>query len=175
MIVGITSNAIQPCILVDLTLVSGTYHVWSGVGSLTVGATVYLGLGSLGSIGDVSEGIDVRADGTSITLSGIDPAIMADCLSDIQLGAPATVWFALFSDGAIVGTPYPLYVGTVDKPTIPISTESISITLNLENRMLNLQRPTMRRYDAGDQNYYYPGDSGFNWVQILNDTALQWG
>ena len=66
-------------------------------------------------------------------------------------------------------------MGTVDRPAIPVGPDKLTITLALENRMLNLQRPTMRRYTAGDQNYYFPDDSGFNWVEVLNDIALLWG
>jgi hypothetical protein len=137
-------------------------------------AKPYQGIGSLGSIGDISEGTEVKAEGATITLSGIDPALLNDCLNDIKLGAPVTLWLGLFSDGAVIAT-YPLYVGTVDRPTIPIGPDMISITLALENRMANLQRPSNRRYTASDQMYYFPTDSGFSWVETLNDIALVWG
>ena len=175
MLAAITSNLVSPCILVDLTLASGVQHIWSGVGSLVYGGTTYLGVGSLGQLGDVNEGTEVKADGSSITLSGIDPTLLNDSLLDIQLGAPVTVWFGVFQDGALLGDPYPLFVGTVDQPQIPISPDTIAITLKLENRMTNLQRASNRRYTAGDQNYYYSDDSGFNWVETLNDIALVWG
>jgi hypothetical protein len=175
MVAAITSNTVSPCILVDLTLATGVQHIWSGVGSLAYGGNTYLGVGSLGQIGDVAEGCEVKADGTSITLSGIDSTLLNDSLLDIQLGAPATVWFAVFQNGALLGAPYPLFVGTVDQPTIPISADSIAITLKLETRMTNLQRASNRRYTSADQNYYYPADSGFNWVETLSDIALVWG
>ena len=50
----------------------------------------------------------------------------------------------------------------------------MTIALKLENRLVNLQRANMRRYTAADQNLYYPGDTAFNWVEILNDQALKW-
>ena len=175
MITAVTSNEVSPCVLVDLTLASGVIHIWSGVGSLVYDGNTYLGVGSLGQVGDVTEGSQVKADGTTITLSGIDPTLLNDCLLEIQLGAPATVWFAVFQNGALLGAPYPLFVGTVDQPMVPISADSIAITLKLENRMTNLQRASNRRYTASDQTYYFPSDSGFNWVETLNDIALVWG
>ncbi len=99
---------------------------------------------------------------------------MADTLNDIQVGAAVTVWLGLFVDGAIAAT-YPLFSGTVDKPTISVGVETITIALSLETRMANLQRATNRRYTAADQRNYYPLDSGFNWVEVLNDIALLWG
>jgi hypothetical protein len=175
MLGGLLSNAISPCFLVDLTFTSGAAHVWSGVGNLTYSGNTYTGVGSLGSIGDVIEGSTVRAEGTTVTLSGIDNTLLTECLSDIQIGAAATIWFGLLSGGAILGTPYPLYVGTVDKPSITVGPDSLSITLNLETRLAQLQRPTSRRYTSADQRYYYPDDIAFQWVEVLNDMALVWG
>lgn len=175
MITAITSNLASPCFLVDLTLASGVQHIWSGIGSLVYGGSTYLGVGSLGAVGDINEGCDVKADGTTITLSGIDPTLLNDCLNEIQLGAPVTIWFAVFQDGAIIGAAYSIFAGTVDQPVIPIGPETIAITLKLENRMTNLQRPSCRRYTASDQNYDHADDSGFNRVETLNDIALVWG
>jgi len=175
MITAVKSNDVSPCVLVDLTLATGVQHIWSGIGSLVYSGNTYLGVGSLGQIGDVTEGSDVKADGTTITLSGIDPVLLNDCLLEIQLGAPVTVWFAVFQSGAVLGAAYPLFVGTVDQPVVPISPDTIAITLKLETRMTNLQRASNRRYTASDQNYNYPSDSGFNWVETLSDIALIWG
>ena len=174
MIAGITSNSPMPCLLLDLTLVTGVQYVWSGVGTVTYNGNSYTGVGSFGSIGDIVEGTDVKADGTTVTLSGIDPKLMNDCLNEIQLGAPVTLWFALFSAG-VIATATPLFVGTVDKPMIPIRPDTLAITLNLENRMINLQRASNRRYTSGDQQYYYADDCGFHWVETLNDAAWVWG
>jgi len=77
--------------------------------------------------------------------------------------------------GAIIGAPYLIFSGAVDKPSVEISDQTMSITLALENKLVNLQRPSQRRYTAADQHIAYPDDMGFNWVEILNDIALRWG
>lgn len=174
MLSAFPSNAMALCYLVDIQLASGAAHVWSGVGSVVWNGNTYLGVGSLGAVGEVSEGSDVRADGTSIALSGIDPALLNDTVNDIQVGAPATVWLALFSEGTIVCA-YSLFAGTVDKPSLGVGPETFTIALGLETRMANLQRPSNRRYTSADQRNYYPLDSGFDWVETLNDIALLWG
>jgi hypothetical protein len=176
MISAITSNGpIGLALLVDLTLADHVEYVWSGVGSFVWSGHTYTGVGSLGSMGDVKEGIEVKAEGTSIGLSGIDPVLLNDCLNDIRVGAPVTVWFAIFEAGAMVGSPYPLFVGTVDQPALAIGVDSMAIQLKLENRMINHQRPTNRLYTSSDQQYYYPDDIGCHWVEQLSDIALVWG
>lgn len=175
MLAPLLSNEIRPCFLACIAFKSETIYCWTGAGTITYNGHSYLGVGDFGKIGQVSEGTDVQSYGATISLSGIDPTILTECLDDIQLGAPVTIDFALLdSNGNIYGIPCPLFVGTVDKPTISMGVEDISITLALENRMADLQRASQRRYTAADQQTYYPTDTGFNWVEMLNDLALKW-
>jgi len=172
----LASSFFRPAFLVMLTLRSSTQYMWSGVGPLVYSGNTYLGIGSLGQMGPISEGVEVKAEGTSLTLSGIDPALLNDCLTDIKVGAPAKIWFtALNVANHIIGTPYLLFSGQVDKPSITTGVETISISLALETRMFNLQRATQRRYTSADQRVLYPDDTGFNSVESLSDVALRWG
>lgn len=175
MIAPLTSNFIRPCFLVSIAFKSQTVYCWTGAGNLIYGGNTYLGVGDLGKLGAITEGSDVQAYGTTITLSGIDPNLLSESLTDIQLGAPVTIYFALLdSNGNIYGTPYPAFVGTVDKPSIQVGTSAVTISLALENRLSNLQRANQRKYTSADQDLYYPGDMAFNWVESLNDQALKW-
>jgi hypothetical protein len=148
---GLSAGTIMPVLLAQITFRSGAQYVWTGVGSLSYGGHIYLGVGSLAGIGVVVEGIDVQADGTTVTLSGIDPVLLAESMTDVQLGAPATIWFGLMSGGALLGSPAVLFKGQVDQPTVTHSGDTISISLKLENRLVNMQRASMRRYTAADQ------------------------
>jgi hypothetical protein len=170
---AITSNLVRPGLLADIEFHSQTVHCWSGPCPVAWNGNTYTGTGSFGKIGTIAGGTTVSASGTSIALSGIDPVLMGECLADIQLGAPVTLWLACFDQNLnVLGTPYALFVGTVDQPVLDISLEELAITLKLENRLVNLQRATLRRYTANDQNLYYPTDCAFNWVEILSDQAL---
>ncbi len=170
------TGAIFPIVLVMLTFKSGTRYVWTGIGTLVWNAQSFIGIGSAGSVGAISEGTEVTAAGTTVGLSGIDPVLQAECLTDIQLGAPAKIWFGLMTArGVLVGSPYLVFSGLVDKPTFSIAPETLSISLALESRLVDLSRASQRRYTAADQHRNYPDDTGFNWVEILNDISLRWG
>lgn len=175
MIAALQTGVIVPALLAELTFRSSIQHAWTGYGPLTWNGHTYLGVGSLAGMGTISEGMEVRADGTSVSLSGIDPTLYAASMDDIQLGASATIWFALLSGGVFIGTPYTLFKGQVDKPSVSTGADSITISLALENRLTNLQHATNRRYTAADQHILYPTDTAFNWVELLNDLALRWG
>ena len=67
------------------------------------------------------------------------------------------------------------FSGLVDVPTVTPGTDTISISLALENRMIDLARPTMSRYTSADQRLRYPHDSSMAWVEQLSDCSNKWG
>lgn len=172
---ALSNGLIMPAVLAMLTFASSTQFVWSGVGPLTWNGNTFIGGGGYVGMAPIVEGVDVEAQGTSVSLSGIPSTLLTECLTDIQLGLPAKIWFALFSNGSIIGTPYLHFSGTVDKPSVSIDVETSTITLALENKLTNLQRANQRRYTAADQHITFPDDTAFNWVEILNDIAIKWG
>ncbi len=175
MLTSLVSNAIIPAFLAQITFRSTTEYVWSGNGDIVYNGNTYRGVGSLGKVSMMTEGTDVHAYGLQISLSGIDASLLSESMTDVQIGAPATVWFVLLdASGNILGSPYALFTGVVDKPTVTPGIDTITISLALETRLANLQRGSVRRYTAADQQVYYPGDTGFNWVEQLNDQALRW-
>lgn len=172
---AVVTNRISLAILAILTFKSKTEYVWSGVGNLVYAGNTYLGVGSLGSVGAITESTDVHAYGTTVALSGIDPTLLGECLTDIKLGAPAVLLLALLdSSGNILGTPQTIFSGQVDKPSIEPGVKEVAISLALESKLTNLSRASNRRYTSADQQLYYPGDGFFNWVEQLNDIALKW-
>ncbi len=174
---ALSAGVLVPAFFAKLTFASGTYYAWSGYGNIVWNGQTFLGVGQLAEVGKVKESDDVRAEGMTLKLSGIDAALLGDCLNDIVALAPATVWIGLFNQttGSLIGTPATLFDGVVDVPTISPGTDEISITLNLENRMILLQRASARRYTTADQHISYPDDTSMGWVESLNDQALIWG
>jgi hypothetical protein len=173
---SIEDNNIRPALLAEIHFRSEVSYIWSGVGNLVYAGHTYLGVGSLGRISRIGAGVEVAAGGVTVALSGIDSNLFSESMTDIQLGAPARISFALLDPaGNILGTPYPLFVGLVDKPVVTPGLQEITIALALETRLTNLQRANARRYTAADQRLYYVDDSAFQWVEQLNDQALKWG
>lgn len=175
LLAALSNGLISPVFMAVLTFKSSTQYVWSGIGNLIFNGHTYKGIGSLGKIGAINEGVEVKADGTTVTLSGIDPVLLSDSMTDIQPGAPAKLYFGLISEGILIGTPYQLYSGTMDSPSVSVGDKTLSITIALENRMIDLSRPNARRYTSADQRIAYPTDSGFSWVEQLVDMSLLWG
>lgn len=174
MVTPLTGNLIVPAFLVTITFKSQTVNLWTGVGTIVVNGTDFLGVGDLGTMSPITEGTDVQAYGMSLTLSGIDPLLLSEALGDIQLGAPCTVSLVFLNQqtGAVLGSPYPIFSGNVDQPTVSVGMETISITLALENKLSDLMRASNRRYTSADQQAKFPSDNFCFMVEALNDQAL---
>jgi hypothetical protein len=177
LLAALSSSYCEPVHLMQIKFRTQTAYAWTGVGDLVWNGNTFKGVGSLGMLGDIKEGTEVRADGTSVLLSGIDPIYLAECLTDVWVGAPAYRWLGAVQPGTrtLIGTPYMLFSGQVDKPTHYTGPDKSTISLALETRLINHTRASNRRLTTVDQRANgYPDDTGFVWVERLNDTALDW-
>ncbi|MBB6144709.1 hypothetical protein HNQ77_002665 [Silvibacterium bohemicum] len=172
----LVSNQVSIAFLLQITFKSQTVYVSSTPFNLAWNGQTWLGVGDLASLSTVNEGTDIQAYGTSVTLSGIDPNLLKESLTDIQLGATANLYLAFLDpNNNIIGTPTCMFGGWVDQPSITPGVDSITISLALESSMINLQRGQMRRLTNADQQIDFPTDISMIWVPQLNFLALKWG
>ena len=178
-VAALNAGLFLPVFLVDLTFISGTYHLATTPYALAWNGNTYTGTGTLGEISTNKETINIEATGMTVTLSGVDPAILQECLDDVSIGAPATIWFGALNPanpGLLMGAPAIDYQGLIDAPSITTDTQQCSISLAIESRMLRLQSGgQQRRYTSADQRLLYPDDTFFQWVETNNDLALKFG
>jgi hypothetical protein len=160
---------------------SGQYYGASIGTDLSVLETASGGFGMYNSntSDSVTSVLNIDTVGFAVYYSSANgaPSLIQEAMSDYKLGGSAKVWFGLLQGGGLnfIGSPYLLFSGQVDQPSIELDTNTGTLTIDLENRLTNLFRPTSRRYTTADQHIEYPDDTGFNWVEVLNDIALRWG
>lgn len=173
---ALAAGTIRPFRAVQIGFRSQTVYAWSGVGPLVWNGNTFQGVGSLGNISAVQEGIGTQASGVTLELSGIDATLFGECMTDVQQGATARIWRGLVDETcSLIGTPYQLFRGQTDAPSFSLSGQEMKIALALESRIVNLQRSSSRRYTGADQRLSFPTDSAFGWVEQLNDLAVVWG
>ena len=63
----------------------------------------------------------------------------------------------------------------MDQPTIDVSGDAATITVNCENRLYEMNVPANRRYTQEDQQRDYPGDLGFQFVNSIQESQIFWG
>lgn len=135
----------------------------------------YAGVGDLGKISAVPEGAELQAYSGQLTLSGLDPAMIALALGSHYQGRKAWLWLALLdADHVPVGPPMLLFRGRMDTMHIEIG-DTAEITLVVQSRMADWENPRVRRYTNEDQQALFPGDKGLEFVPLMVEKKLNWG
>src|ERR1041384_2877308 len=115
MLTALQSKALQPVFFVQMSFVSTTVYVWTGIGSTTFNSQTWQGLGSLLSIGSMPEGTNVEARGIVVILSGIPSDLLSDAEGEFQVGLPVKVYLGLYSGGSLIASPVDSWAGKMDQ------------------------------------------------------------
>ncbi len=175
MLAAITSQQIQPALFVQIIFADDTIYLWSGYGSISWNSQTWTGVGMLGQISTIEEATTVEAKGVVLTLSGIDPTMLAEALQEVQLGASVTVWLGFFSGTSLIFSPIIAWAGRVDQPTFLIGGETASLSINCESRLLDMNVAVDRRYTLEDSQMDDPGDLYCMFVNSIQEITLSWG
>lgn len=176
MITALVAPVVRPFLLVQINLASTALNVWSGIGNLTWNAITWSGVGDFGSVSTLSEDSTIEAKGVTISLSGVPITDLTDTLTEVRMLKTASVYLGCFDENHnIIPDPILAYQGRVDLPTLDDSGETCSITINVENVLVDLNRSVFRRYTNEDQQLDYPGDTGFRFVPTIQEYTMTWG
>ena len=175
---AVQADEIHPIQLVKVNTSGGDVLVWTGIGDLVYDGDTYIGVGTLASVSQISERTDLSANGVSFTLSGIPSALISTALGQIQQGRLCQVWMGLLNtSGDLVSDPYELFAGFSDVTVITEQAETSTISIQAENRLVDLERPRIRRYTDEDQksDTANASDIGFEFIPSLQDKVITFG
>lgn len=172
----VTSSVLSPIVLVELDFDVVPLNMWSGISDLDWDSKTWTGAGNLLSFGSLEETTEVRALGTSITLSGLNSSILSAALSEDYQGRRATIWLGATDEtGAVIPDPIIVFGGRMDVMTINENADNVAINITIENRLIDFERTKVRRYTDQDQKIDYPNDKGFEFVSAIQDKEIVWG
>ena len=147
-------------------------YLWNGVGDLSLDGKTYLGVGDLLGVSEIKESSDIAAYGAQLTLSGIPSNTISTALSEPYHGRHALVKFGVNSGGPY--SAFTVFSGEMDQMTISYGPGTVTIGLDVESRLVDLDRARVRRYTDADQQLRYVGDRAFEFVTRLQDESLLW-
>lgn len=166
---------IRPYILVALEYAAETVRVTSLPFDIVYAGDTYQGVGRLGSISEIAEGTEIKSYGLSLRMSGIPTDYRDTVIEADGQGRPGRVWLGLLDDGhRPIGTPLKVFQGRIDITDIEVG-ETMAVTISLESRLVDWERPRIRRFTDQDQKRAWPGDRGLEYVQAVADMELVWG
>jgi hypothetical protein len=150
--------------------------VWSGSDDIVINSETYTGAGQLLSIGSVEEGLELKSNGLNVSLSGMDETILNYALTENYQNRPITLYLGYVMGGTneVAGT-LTLFKGRMTSLTIDDTPQGSRVSIDAENRLVDLDRPSNFRYTKESQNFLHDGDTGFNRVASLQDKQINWG
>ena len=190
---------ITPFFAVELFFQTSTLRFWSGLGEQIIDGDIYVGSGNMLAISTIDETSEVAARGATLTLSGIPSELISLALSEPYQGRKCKIYFGaldargdflLLEDGSFLlnenGSAFSIatdtesvmaeiFTGYIDQMNIDEGAETSTIAVGVESRLIDLQRPRVRRYTHESQKSRFPNDLGFQFVNDLQDKKFAWG
>lgn len=177
--VEIAGQVCYPAFFMYADFPSGIVRAWTGTGQIQWDGETWEGLADFLNIDFVTESVDSRSSGVSVTVSGLKADFFDPVMVGNYQGRDAKMWFALLDDTtmASVDDPYLMFQGKMDSDEINDDGQSATLKINVENRLSDLLRKRVYRYTHEDQQTLFPGDGdkGLEFVGVLQDVELKWG
>jgi hypothetical protein len=175
MVTEFTAGTLNPRLLAYFDFPSGAVRVWNGSGNLSWNTYTWSGIGTFGTFKPAQGGTDISAQGAEFGLSGIPSSLISTALDEAYQNRDCELWLAcLDSGGSVVSTPYK-WAGRMDVMTIEEKGETSDIRITAESRLIDLDKPRVRRYTNEDQQQEYSGDLGLEFVTAIADIPIHWG
>ena len=151
-------------------------RVWSGLGDATISSETYTGAGTLLGISGNEDTAELSSTGTIVTLSGMDSTVLSYALSENYQNRPITIFLVFLMGGSneVAGT-MTMFKGRMTALSINDDPNGATVTINAENRLIDLNRPSHLRYTVESQKYILSSDTSFKYVQQLQDMDIVWG
>lgn len=173
---AVVADLVRPIVLVQCAFDSGALNLWTGIGNLTVGGVTYVGAGGLLSVGEMKESSDLAANGITITLEGVTSPLITKARDENYQGRQLQVLLgATDASNGVIADPVVIFSGFMDTMTINETGETASITVTVENRLIEFEKTRVRRYTAEDQRIDFPDDRGLEFVAELAEKEIMWG
>lgn len=170
------ATELRPFYAIELLFDSGDLRFWTGYDEIEVNNEIWTGSGLVIGLSGTSEPADLSANGLTITFSALDSSIIAVMLGENYRGRSAKVYIgALDSTNQPVSDMYQVFAGRMDIMTLQENGNVATIAINVENVLIDLDRPRPIRLTSEDQLNRYSGDQSLSGVAQLQDRQISWG
>ena len=157
---------------------SGNILVWSGIDDITIDSETYTGAGTLLAVSGFEETKEMKTNGITVSLSGMDETVLSYALTENFQNRKLIVHLGFLDGGTneVKGV-MNAFTGRMTSMNISDDTTGSTVTVNAENRLIDLEKASMLRYNKESQKFVAGGttDTAFNRVLKLADQEILWG
>jgi len=174
MTAALAAENLTALLFIQLDFDSGSVRVTNLAHAIDWDGNTWTGAGQVGSVDAMLESDAGSARGLAFTLTGIPPELVAITMTEQYQGRRARVWFAAIAAGALVSDPVLVFSGRMDNMQVNLG-GTAEIRVNAESRLIDFERPRVRRYNHEDQIAQVPDDLGLQYVAQMVEKSLYWG
>lgn len=172
---AVTQEQVARTVAVELDFPSGIARWNASPATITINGAPFFGVGILGGISVTEESAELRSYGLTLTLSGIPRDTVSLALLQGFQNRRGTVWEVPLDPDAltVLASPVVIFRGRMDTCDVQLG-DTATVTVALENRLADWERPRIRRYTQEDQQIAHPGDTGFRFVPATTEKEIIW-
>ncbi len=172
----LNATELKPFYAVELLFDSGDLRFWTGYGDITANSETWTGSGTVLSFSRTQENTDLGAAGMTLTFTGLASSIVAILLGENYRGRTVRVYLgALDATNQPVSDMYQIFAGRMDVMTLQENGQTATISISVENVLIDLERPRARKLTNEEQLKRFPADNSLQNVAQLQDRQIAWG
>ena len=151
---ALSESNVYPFIAVKAFFDSGNVLVWSGTDDITISSETYTGAGSLLSVSGFEESQELKTNGVTVTISGMDETVLGYALSENYQNRKLIVYLGFLDGGTneVKGV-MNAFTGRMTTMNINDDPTGSTIVVNAENRLIDLRKASMLRYNKESQKF----------------------
>ena len=168
--------ASEPCHLFEFYLDDQTVRTTDAYRNLVWGGNTYIGAGNLLNFDGIEESATLQVASARIQLTGVLQDSISLLLSHNYIDRRIVIYKAFISGAGVVVDPIPIFDGRADSPIIEEdpSAGTCMVTLSAAQHWIDFERRPGRHTNDAEEQIWFPGDKGFEFVSSLNK-PIKWG
>lgn len=155
-------------------------RLWSGYTPVEWDGKSWAPGGSFVSLSNIEDGTDVVSSGITVTLSGLDEAVLSLAINAARHGATGFFYLAVLEfDGAglasILDDPVTVFGGRLDTSSARDSGSESTVFFSYEDGFADMNEAALMLYTHSAQLALFPGDRGLQRVASYAERVFTWG
>lgn len=173
--ITVEDTNLRPVFFVQIDFNGATMFVNSADRNITTLGSTWLGVSSIGSLGELTVKTGTQATSLKLTLTNIPGGVGSDVINENLRNTPVTIYIGFLDEHSqLIEDPALWFNGYVDSTAVSagaIITASLSVT----SRLINWAKSVNTRYTHEDQQSRFPKDEGFKFIAEIPKLRLMWG
>lgn len=172
---AVAASTVYPVLLWFGDFASGAVRVTSHPRDISWGGYTWTALGDLVGVGEIKETEEVQSNSVEFFLNGVSSTLLVKAL-EAGYRRRACVLYIGFLDtsDALVADPI-AFPYIMDRMPVRRGGTEAKISVFAESRLVDMQRSSELRYTDQQQQYLYPADRFFEYVEGLQDKDVPVG